>query len=295
VSDPGVVEAAGGVLWRESARGREIVLVHRPRYDDWSLPKGKRKPGEHLLLTAAREVEEETGHRPRVGPFLAQYSYPVTAAGKPAVKVVKYWAMAEAGGRFRANDEVDKILWLGAEEAMERSQFPIDRQVLKAFVQLPPRTSTLLVVRNGSAGTARGRSSRERPLDRRGRGQADALVPVLARLGITRLLSTGSARCIETLTPYATSADLEVHIDDGLERQPDVGAATAQRLLGLATKGEQVAVCAEGEVVARLVGALGPAPGADPHQDAVIRKGGWYVVHVADGQLIAVEREEAAA
>jgi len=72
------VVAAGGVLWRQDAVNPEVALVHRPKYDDWSLPKGKVKLGEHLLVTALREVTEETGHRPRLGPYLATVRYPIT-------------------------------------------------------------------------------------------------------------------------------------------------------------------------------------------------------------------------
>ena len=90
------------MLWRGDPTTPEVALVHRPRYDDWSLPKGKAKAGEHLLVTAVREIAEETGHQPRVGPVLATVRYRVTTGGRPATKVVSYWAMRSAGGQLRA-------------------------------------------------------------------------------------------------------------------------------------------------------------------------------------------------
>jgi 8-oxo-dGTP diphosphatase len=87
------VLAAGGVLWRGDPEDPELAVVHRPAYDDWSLPKGKAKPGEHLLVTALREVAEETGQRAVIGPLLTTVRYRVTAGGRPADKVVTYWSM----------------------------------------------------------------------------------------------------------------------------------------------------------------------------------------------------------
>ncbi len=287
-SDAPVVHAAGGVLWRDSPHGSQIALVHRPRYDDWSLPKGKRKAGEQLLVTAVREVQEETGHLPHLGPFLARCSYPVTVDGRPAIKVVKYWAMADAGGRFAPNDEVDEILWLGVEEAAARTQFPVDRTVLRAFAALPDATSTLIVIRNASAA----RSSRtQRGLDRRGQARADALIPVLRGLGINRLLSTPALRCLDTLAPYATDSGLAVDA----QLADAAGAGLARRLLDLAGSGQRVALCADGATLARLVPALTEGGGLTPRSGPAIKKGSWRLMHVADGQLLSIEAEEEAA
>ena len=105
----GVIRAAGAVLWRPSRRyGVRIALVHRPRYDDWSLPKGKAEPGEVPLVTAAREVEEETGFRAAIGRSLTTVSYKVN--GGP--KTVQYFAARRMGGLFTPNKEVDKLEWL---------------------------------------------------------------------------------------------------------------------------------------------------------------------------------------
>lgn len=122
------VEAAGCVLWRRSQAGAglEICLVHRPRYDDWSHPKGKLKRGEDPLAGAVREVEEETGYRCTPGSPLTEVHY--TADGRP--KRVRYWAAETTEGGFTPNDEVDRLLWLPPAAARERLTQPRDRQLV---------------------------------------------------------------------------------------------------------------------------------------------------------------------
>ena len=142
-----VIEAAGGVIWRETARERiEVLLVHRPRYADWSLPKGKLKRGETALQCAQREVREETGLLCRVGPELSTAYY---VDRKLRDKRVRYWAMQARSGRFRRNDEVDEVRWLLLDEANEMLSYDHDVVVvggLRAGIGLgQPAGSSVLV------------------------------------------------------------------------------------------------------------------------------------------------------
>ena len=124
----GVVQAAGGVVWRRSPAGEvEVLLVHRPRYDDWSVPKGKLGPGEDHAGAALREVEEETGLRCTLGAELASTSY-VDRKGRP--KAVRYWAMTPVGGECTPNEEVDELRWLPVDAAGTMLSYPRDRAVL---------------------------------------------------------------------------------------------------------------------------------------------------------------------
>ncbi|HET6811755.1 MAG TPA: NUDIX hydrolase [Acidimicrobiales bacterium] len=127
-----VVRAAGGVVWKPRPDGAiEVLVVHRPHYDDWSLPKGKRDPGEDDETCARREVEEETGLRCRLGAELASTSY-VDRKGRP--KVVRYWAMTPETGEVTAANEVDDARWVGIEEAQALLSYPRDRQVLASLL-----------------------------------------------------------------------------------------------------------------------------------------------------------------
>ena len=129
MSEPEVA-AAGGVVLRERADGPEIAVVHRPRYDDWSLPKGKLEPGEVWSAGALREVEEETGLRCELGPELAPARY---RDRKGRDKLVRWWLMRPLEGEFTANDEVDELRWLAPEAALELLDYDHDRDLVRAL------------------------------------------------------------------------------------------------------------------------------------------------------------------
>ncbi|MER5987313.1 NUDIX hydrolase [Streptomyces sp. NPDC001787] len=133
---PAPVLAAGCVLWRRSpyGGGLEICLVHRPRYDDWSFPKGKLKRGEAALHGALREVLEETGHHCAPGDRLPTSRYLVN--GRP--KEVAYWAAEATGGAFVPNDEVDRLAWLSPAATRDRLTRDRDRDQLDALLKLLP-------------------------------------------------------------------------------------------------------------------------------------------------------------
>ncbi|HEX7096431.1 MAG TPA: NUDIX hydrolase [Acidimicrobiales bacterium] len=126
-SDDGIVRAAGGVVMRPAADHVEVLLVHRPRYDDWTFPKGKARQGEPDEVAALREVEEETGYRCTLGPEVARTSY-VDEHGRG--KSVRYWVMTVDEGAFAPNDEVDVVVWLPPESARQRLSYDLDRTVL---------------------------------------------------------------------------------------------------------------------------------------------------------------------
>src|SRR5438270_1054903 len=173
------IEAAGGVLWRPAlgAASVEVALVHRPKYDDWSLPKGKLEPGEHPLVGAVREVWEETGHVGIPGRPVGEVRYVKDGDHKR----VRYWAMSVESGSFHPNEEVDQLMWLPTKEAQRFLSPDRDRRVLVGFARTPDPTWPLVLVRHGSAGDRQSwpGPDRERPLDDIGRVQADAIVPLL--------------------------------------------------------------------------------------------------------------------
>ena len=120
------VEAAGGAV----LRGGEVLLVHRPRYDDWTLPKGKLDPGESFEDAALREVREETGLSCTLGEELPATEYRDNK-GRP--KLVRYWAMEACGGEFKANDEVDEVRWVALAEAAGALTYERDREVVEGL------------------------------------------------------------------------------------------------------------------------------------------------------------------
>lgn len=122
-----IVAAAGGLLWRQSPRGPELALVHRPRYNDWTLPKGKVQPGEGWLECALREVREETGFTAKAGSLAGCACY---EAGE-VLKVVRFWNMEPVGGpQPRSGAEVDALEWVTPQEALEMLSYEAERSLL---------------------------------------------------------------------------------------------------------------------------------------------------------------------
>ena len=125
--DHAEVKASGGVVWRRAAGGLEVALVHRPKYDDWSFPKGKLDAGESWEDAALREVEEEIGLRCRLGAELSSARY---TDRKGRAKVVRYWLMEPVGGEFVPNEEVDEVRWMPYAQAATRLSYPHDRELV---------------------------------------------------------------------------------------------------------------------------------------------------------------------
>src|SRR6185437_1176832 len=207
-----VIHAAGAVLWRARAGGIETVLVHRPRYDDWSFPKGKSMPGEHVLLTAVREVEEETGVRAALGRRLATQTYPVE--GQP--KQVEYWAARPVSAEpFAPGDEVDDLAWLPLPAARERLSYPRDVSLLDSFTAGPADTAPVILLRHAAAVPKKvwretGYDDLARPLSDVGHQQARTLSELLSTFAPARVISSAARRCLDTVTPYAEKAGAPV-------------------------------------------------------------------------------------
>ena len=261
--DTAFTAAAGGALWRTGAGGvLETALVHRPKYDDWSLPKGKLDAGEHALVAAVREVGEETGLQVVVGRRGVQTRY--VHRGGP--KRVDYWVMQTVGGAFVPNDEVDVVRWLTVPEATALATHDHDRAVVADLARTDvPRMPRLLLVRHGAAGEREDWDGPddERPLDRRGREQAATLAAVLPLFAPVRLLTAAPVRCRQTLAPLAEALGLPVGEvpelgEDAFQTDPQAALHVVERLL-TADDGPPgvTVVCSQGGAIPALLLALG--------------------------------------
>lgn len=295
-----MIRAAGAVAWRPGPDSGEleVLLVHRKKYDDWSLPKGKAEPGEPLPVTAVREVFEEGGARIALGRRLSSVRY--QAGGRP--KRVSYWAARVSDVDWAAvpNSEVDKAAWLPAGQARERASYAHDRKVLDDFAGQPADTVPLILLRHAKAlpkGEWDGDDA-ERPLEETGRADARALAPLLACFApVARVISSVAVRCLDTVRPFAELTGAQVRAEHSLQAQSSGTdpADSAAIITQCIAAGEPVVCCAHREnlpvLQAAVVGALGPPLGAPLPGDwgDMLPTPGFWVVHITrqpDGSQI---------
>jgi 8-oxo-dGTP pyrophosphatase MutT (NUDIX family)/phosphohistidine phosphatase SixA len=261
------VRAAGCALWRSGDDGvLETAVVHRPKYDDWSLPKGKPDAGEHLLQTAYREVLEETGLHVVLGRRSVRTRYDVQLPdGSPAPKEVDYWTAQWTGGEFQANDEVDELRWLPVEKAAAMCSHDHDRAVLADLERTDvPRMPTLVLLRHAHAGSRSEWDGPDdlRPLDDKGRRQALRLTEVLPVFGPTEVFSARRTRCEQTVEPLAERLGTAVQPlaelgEEEFSDDPQAGLAIVERLLAPRDEPGVTVVCSQGGAIPSVLLSLG--------------------------------------
>jgi 8-oxo-dGTP diphosphatase len=290
------VRAAGGVLWKPSRRhGIRVALVHRPSYDDWSLPKGKADGDETPAQTAHREVAEETGFCAAIGRRLTAVSYKVPAG----LKTVQYFSAERRSGSFTANKEVDEIRWMPIDAAADLLTYDFDRAVLATFGVHPAALRTVVLVRHAKAGHRESFTGADvqRPLDPKGRKQARALVAMLSPFAPQRVVSAPNTRCRQTIEPLAKSLGLPIGSEPllGEEIYRDDPAAARRRVVELATEVDDpgcVVVCSQGGVIPGVVKSL--AARADlTVPDAGTPKAAFWVLTFDDGRLVQADAHTA--
>jgi phosphohistidine phosphatase SixA/8-oxo-dGTP pyrophosphatase MutT (NUDIX family) len=280
------VVAAGAVVTRKGPQGREVLLVHRPKYDDWSFPKGKQDPGEHVTTTATREVLEETGVEIRLGRPLRPQLYTVSGG---RTKRVHYWIGHVLGdddvSSYQINAEVDELGWFDLDAAKGRLTYLDDIELLQQFRSGRKQTAALVVVRHAKAvkrGSWHGRDPK-RPLAPEGEDQAHALSPILHAFGVSRVLTSSSVRCVQTVEPFAEDHVVPVEEVDELSEE-EYDESSARHLLDLLMNvpGSSV-LCSHRPVLPELFGLLGIEE--EPLSPAEL-----VVFHHRDGKFLASER-----
>ena len=275
------VRAAGGIVLRGEGPDRSVALVHRPRYDDWSFPKGRLDADEDEATAALREVEEETGLRCRLGPSVGAVTY---RDRRGRAKVVRYFRMDADGGRFTPNREVDELRWVPIEAAAGLLSYAHDRSLLRQVLAGVP-ASALYVIRHAKAGIRAAWSGpdEERPLTRRGRKQARRLVERFQGLDIQRILSSPFVRCMQTVEPLAEARGLPVEVATELRE----GASVDELLRGLATFGDRpTVVCGHGTEIRSMIDHL-EAGGATIEGARGIAKGSVWVLDREGERIVA--------
>ena len=305
-----VVIAAGALVWREREGELEVLLIHRPRYDDWSWPKGKLDPGETIPVAAVREVAEETGLEVALGVPLPMLRYRVSGGRQ---KEVHYWAARELASRSPARDarppvrpcvdEVDEQRWVTPREAQRMLSKRSDRKPLKALVTLHERgeldTYAVAVVRHARA---RGRSGwagpeADRPLTTKGESQARALTSLLAAFGTEKVVTSPWARCAATVAPFVSAAKISPTEAPQLTEHAHHAAPEAAKevFVALLGAGSSSALCTHRPVLATIFRAIDARASewvrrSRPRKDPFLRPASVAVLHVrAGGHVVSFE------
>lgn len=313
---PAVVEAAGALVWRVRAGRLQVALVHRPRYRDWSWPKGKLEPGETAPEAAAREVEEETGLAVVLGLPLPGLEYTL-ADGRH--KVVHYWAAREGGrcddAALRARPpvphadrgEIDLWEWFDVAEASRRLTRSADRGPLGALVDAHAKdrldTRALVVARHAQARKRHlwGGTEQDRPLTGLGLRQAAVMTPVLAAFGVRQVVTSAWERCAATVAPYAAAADVTPDVAARLtehehEESPARVGALVRELLDAR---RDTVLCTHRPVLPTVLDVLAaharrPVADALPQRNPFLPPAGLLVAHTGvtprGVRVLAVER-----
>ncbi|MDY6055617.1 NUDIX hydrolase [Micrococcus sp.] len=303
------VLAAGVIPWRRAGKGIEVLVIHRPRYDDWSWPKGKLDPGETLPECAVREVHEEVGLAVRLGIPLAVTAYTVSGRKRkgPLSKEVWYWAADATGLEARPDgDEVDQARWVTPAHAAELLTNETDLEPLEALTAAADRgrlrTTALVVLRHAKAKprSSWSRAEQERPLAATGRRQALSVASLVQVWAPERLVSSPWRRCVETLAPTVKATRLPLKTKSAFtettaREKPKKTRRVFRDLLG--RRRHQV-VCTHRPVLPVLLDQIHDAAAhparpilrALPDTDPYLRPGAVIVLHQAsDGAIVAVE------
>jgi len=283
------VVSAGAVVL---GPGATVLLVHRPKYDDWSFPKGKLDRGEHATAAAVREVEEETGLRIRLGVPLSSQRYPI----RVGTKLVHYWVGRAVGdgavGGYEPNAEIDEVAWFPIDKARRRLTYQFDVDTLDEARAHAQKTRALVILRHSQARSRKAwrGNDRERPLLATGKHQAERLVPLLSAYDVRRLVSSSSVRCVQTLEPYAAASGRKLRTDHLLSEE-DASAKAIRAMLtreandlhGRPASAGGLVVCTHRPVLPLVFDAVGL-------DDPGLAAGELVVLHLRKGRIRTVER-----
>ncbi len=286
-----MIRAAGALLWRETnERTFEIALIHRPKYDDWTLPKGKIEEGETALQCAYRELIEETGIKASFTRQLGTVEYEESGQRKRVI----FWAAqcALEASIFMPNEEVDVLEWLAPDKAIAKASHDSDRQMIESFLSQSPHTDTLIILRHTKA-LERGdwdEVDSERTLNEVGFDQAQLLIKHLEPFAIEEIYTSDYVRCVQTVTPMAHSRGL------GITQVPSLNEETFEedplRSVSFANALKQdeknILICSHNPVIPTML--RGILNTKLKNKDLIkLEPGDAWIVHRVQGEIVGLD------
>jgi 8-oxo-dGTP pyrophosphatase MutT (NUDIX family)/phosphohistidine phosphatase SixA len=284
------IAAAGAVVWRRNANDEvEIALIHRVKYDDWSIPKGKVEGDESLIACAYRETMEETGFDVRFGPIIGSISYSVG----DVPKTVTYWSAKFLTERSTPNPgEVDEIRWMTIPEAHQFLTRELDKKIITDFLEIDLDTKPLILLRHAKAIERNDWAGEDtdRPLSSHGERQARRLLSNLQPYAIEEMHSSSAVRCYETITPMARSMSIDFFFTDSLSE--DVFNKDRERpvkyIHRLLVNDYPVLACSHNPILPEVISSFVNKFGIEV-TDIKLEPGDAWVAHHIDREVVSVE------
>ena len=283
--------AAGAVLWRKGEKKKiEVLIIHRPKYDDWTFPKGKAEIGEPLIACAYREVLEETNIETAFGPYLGEVEY-LTNDGK---KKVSFWsAKVIKEKEFNSNAEVDQLKWVEVTKVKELLTLDTDRKILEQFLRIEPDTKPLVLLRHAKAVTRdewQGEDD-DRPLDSYGQNQAKRLLAMYQVFNLEQIHSSDAVRCYDTVVAIAKGLNVKLEVTGKLsestfKKDKEKAFDYAKDLMKL---NESVLLCSHNPILPKMLNKLTKKSEVDADEGKLLPADGW-VIHRIGKEVIQIDR-----
>jgi len=288
------ISAAGAVVWRKHKDNfTEVAIIHRPKYDDWSFPKGKLEVGESLIACAHREVLEETNLQTEFGPHLGQVEY-FTPDG---LKKVTYWsAKVIAEKPFRTNTEVDQLKWIPITKVIEVLTNETDKEIFDKFVKVKFNSKPFILLRHAKAITRdewQGEDD-DRPLSSSGQNQAMRLLSTYQVFNIDQIHSSDAVRCYDTVKSMAKGLDIKLEVSSKLSEntyKKDKEKAF-DYVSELIKEDKSILICSHNPILPKMLNKLTKKSEIEADEDKLSPADGW-VIHRSGKEIIQIDRLDA--
>jgi 8-oxo-(d)GTP phosphatase len=282
--------AAGALVWRRNDRDEiEVALVHRPKYNDWSIPKGKAEESESLVACAYREVVEETGFSVRFGPKIGEVEYQVDGFKKS----VTYWSARLLGVQGDVDKrEIDEVRWVTPTQAMELLNHEFDKEIVEKFLTLELDTKPLILLRHAKAIERQewAGEDTDRPLSSQGERQAKRLLSNFLPYAVEEIHSSSAVRCYESITPMARGLSVDFFFTDSLteeifEKNQERPIKYVHRLL---VNDYTTMVCSHNPILPLVISSFVDKFGVDV-EETKLEPGDAWVAHHVEREVVAID------
>ena len=287
------IQAAGALVWRNNKDKTEVAIIHRPKYDDWSFPKGKVEINESSIACAHREVLEETNIQTEFGAFLGVVEY-LTQDGK---KRVSFWAAKAITYKdFSPNSEVDQLKWVEVKKVKDLLTLETDKKILAQFIKLDFDTKPFILLRHAKAITRdewQGDDD-DRPLDSLGQNQAKRLLSIYQVYNIEQIHTSDAVRCYDTVNPMVKGLGIKLEVtgklgESAYKKDKEKAFDYAKDLI---KEDARILLCSHNPILPKMLNKLTKKSDVDADEGKLSPADGW-VIHRSGKEIIQIDRIDA--